>query len=42
MGMLYDRSVIALVVFGLTLQMIAAAAFFGLRGRLQAATVKSS
>jgi hypothetical protein len=41
MGMLYDRSVIALVVFGLTLQMIAAAVFFWLRGRLQAASVKT-
>ncbi len=35
MGLLYDRSVIALVVFGLTLQLIAAAAFFWLRGRLR-------
>jgi MFS family permease len=34
MGVLYDRSVIALVAFGLTLQLIAAAAFFRLRGRL--------
>jgi MFS family permease len=40
MGLLYEQSVIALVVFGLTLQMIAAAAFFWLRGRLQAAAVK--
>jgi MFS family permease len=37
MGLLYDRSVIALVVFGLTLQLIAAAAFFWLRGRLRTA-----
>ena len=36
MGVLYDRSVIALVTFGLTLQLIAAAAFFWLRGRLRA------
>ena len=36
MGFLYDRSVIALVIFGLTLQLIAAAAFFSLRGRLKA------
>ena len=35
MGLLYDRSVIALVVFGLTLQLIAAAAFFWLRGTAQ-------
>jgi len=41
MGMLYDRSIIALVVFGLTLQMIAAAAFFWLRGRLQVASAKT-
>jgi MFS family permease len=34
MGLLYDRSIIALVVFGLTLQLIAAVAFFWLRGRL--------
>jgi MFS family permease len=36
MGVLYDRSVIALVTFGLMLQLIAAAAFFWLRGRLRA------
>jgi MFS family permease len=35
MGVLYDHSVIAVVVFGLTLQLIAAAAFFWLRGRLR-------
>jgi MFS family permease len=34
MGVLYDRSVMAVVVFGLTLQLIAAAAFFWLRRRL--------
>ena len=39
MGFLYDRSVIAVVVFGLTLQLIAAAAFFSLRGRLKASGV---
>ena len=36
MGVLYDRSVVALVIFGLTLQLVAAAAFFWLRARLQA------
>jgi MFS family permease len=36
MGVLYDHSVIAVVVFGLTLQLIAAGAFFWLRGRLRA------
>jgi MFS family permease len=39
MGFLYDRSLIALVTFGLTLQLAAAASFFWLRGRLQAAPV---
>jgi MFS family permease len=38
MGVLYDHSVVAVVVFGLTLQLIAAAAFFGLRGRLRTAS----
>ncbi|HEY2846141.1 MAG TPA: MFS transporter [Bryobacteraceae bacterium] len=38
MGFLYDRSVIALVVFGLTLQLLASIAFFGLRRRLQPAS----
>ena len=37
MGVLYDHSVIAVVVFGLTLQLTAAGAFFWLRGRLRAA-----
>ena len=37
MGVLYDWSVMAVVVFGMTLQLIAAAAFFGLRGRLRTA-----
>jgi MFS family permease len=37
MGVLYDRSIIAVVVFGLTLQLIAAGAFFWLRGRLRGA-----
>jgi MFS family permease len=37
MGFLYDRSLIALVVFGLSLQLAAAAAFFWLRGGLQSA-----
>jgi len=40
MGMLYDRSVIALVVFGLSLQLTAAAAFFWLRARLRAASMQ--
>ena len=35
MGVLYDHSIIAVVVFGLSLQLAAAAAFFWLRGRLQ-------
>jgi MFS family permease len=37
MGMLYDHSITALVVFGVTLQLAAAAAFFWLRARLKAA-----
>ncbi len=37
----YDRSVIALVVFGLTLQLIAAVAFFWLRGRLKTVPASS-
>lgn len=37
MGFLYDRSLIAVVVFGLSLQMAAAASFFWLRRRLQPA-----
>jgi MFS family permease len=37
MGVLYDHSVIAVVVFGVTLQLLAAGAFFWLRGRLRAA-----
>jgi predicted MFS family arabinose efflux permease len=36
MGVLYDRSVILLVSFGLGMQLAAAAAFFWLRGRLRA------
>jgi MFS family permease len=39
MGFLYDRSVMAVVVFGLTLQLAAAALFFSLRGRLKASGV---
>jgi MFS family permease len=35
MGFLYDRSLIAVVIFGVTLQLAAAASFFWLRGRLQ-------
>jgi MFS family permease len=35
MGVLYDRSITALVSFGLGLQLAAAVAFFWLRGRLQ-------
>jgi hypothetical protein len=38
MGALYDRSLIALVMFGLILQFTAAASFFWLRGSLRAAT----
>jgi len=37
MGMLYDHSITALVVFGVTLQFVAAAAFYWLRARLKAA-----
>ncbi len=36
MGVLYDRSITAVVVFGLGMQLAAAAAFFWLRGRLRA------
>ena len=39
MGFLYDRSLIAVVIFGLTLQLAAATSFFWLRGRLQSAPV---
>jgi len=35
MGFLYDRSLIAVVIFGVTLQLAAAGSFFWLRGRLQ-------
>jgi MFS family permease len=38
MGALYDHSIIAVVVFGLTLQLAAATVFFWLRGRLLAAS----
>jgi MFS family permease len=38
-GVLYDHSIIAVVVFGMTLQLAAATAFFWLRGRLQTAPV---
>jgi hypothetical protein len=34
MGALYDRSITALVSFGLVLQLAAAVAFFWLRGRV--------
>jgi MFS family permease len=37
MGVLYDRSITALVSFGLAMQLIAAATFFWLRGRLSTA-----
>ena len=37
MGVLYDRSITAVVSFGLGMQLAAAAAFFWLRGRLRAA-----
>ncbi len=40
MGMLYDRSLIALVVFGVLMQLAAAAMFFGLRKPLAAATAQ--
>jgi MFS family permease len=36
MGVLYDHSITAIVLFGMTLQLAAAVAFFGLRGRLRA------
>jgi len=36
MGVLYDRSITAIVLFGVGLQLAAAIAFFGLRGRLRA------
>ena len=36
MGMLYDHSITALVTFGVTLQLAAAAAFFWLRAPLKA------
>ena len=39
MGWLYSRSVVGLVVFGVTAQVLAAMMFFGLRGRLAAARV---
>lgn len=39
MGFLYDRSLIAVVIFGLTLQLAAATSFYWLRGRLQSAPV---
>ena len=42
MGFLYDRSLIAVVIFGLTLQLAAAASFFWLRGRLQTAPVRQA
>jgi hypothetical protein len=37
MGVLYDRSIIAVVSFGVSMQLAAAGTFFWLRGRLQAA-----
>jgi len=37
MGMLYDQSLIALVVFGVTMQLAAGAIFFGLRKTLATA-----
>lgn len=37
MGILYDFSLMALVVFGITAQLVAAAFFFGLRSRLRQA-----
>ena len=37
MGWLYSRSLTGLVVFGVAAQLVAAAMFFGLRGRLAAA-----
>ena len=39
MGFLYDRSLIAVVIFGLTLQLAAATSFFWLRGRLQTTSI---
>jgi MFS family permease len=40
MGVLYDHSITAVVSFGVTLQLAAAAAFFWLRGRLTASPQK--
>jgi hypothetical protein len=37
MGVLYDRSLLALVVFGIAAQLIAAILFFGLRRPLAVA-----
>ncbi len=39
MGLLYDRSIMALVVFGIAAQLLAAGMFFRLRHRLAAAVV---
>jgi len=39
MGILYDRSVMALVVFGLSLQLTAAGVFFWIRARLPAGSI---
>jgi MFS family permease len=39
MGLLYDRSIVAVVIFGMALQLIAGATFFWLRGRLRATQV---
>ena len=40
MGLLYSRSLVSLVVFGVASQTVAAAMFFGLRARLAAAEIR--
>jgi hypothetical protein len=42
MGLLYDRSLMALVVFGVVAQLVAAALFFRLRAPLAAAAAAAS
>ena len=42
MGMLYDRSVTAVVLFGLTLQLVSAVAFWWLRARLRVIAVDTT
>ena len=40
MGLLYDHSTVALVIFGMVLQLASAVMFFRLRGPLAAAAAK--